>query len=111
MRYLLALVVFALCFCSTSPTSSTKTDPVKQPFEVCLSGWNGGWVDVYPYDSLNRVHPVKQKLTTVLNDNCETLNLPDGSVVVAYYLYQGAAMSSATRSATYMVHAGDYWNL
>lgn len=110
MRYLLAFVVSALCFCSTSPTSPSKNDPVKQPFEVCLSAWDGGWVDVYPYDSLNYTHPVKAKILTVKNNNCGVLDLPDGTVVTAYYLYAGSAIGNATRK-NYMVHAGDYWNL
>lgn len=107
---MLAFVVSALCFCSTSPTSPNKTDLVKQPFEVCVSAWDGGWVDIYPYDSINYKNPVKPKMLTVYNNHCEPLDLPDGTVITAYYFYPGSSIGTSTRK-NYMVHAGDYWNL
>lgn len=110
MRYFLALLAVSFFFCS-SPTDSNKTDSGKQPFEVCVSGFNTGWVQVYVM-GLQGNTPIASgaMLAKVLDGKCIAVDVPDGTTLIAIR-YIPPNIKLVGQDETIIAHAGDYWNL
>ena len=109
MRYLLAFVVSALCFCSTSPTSPSKTDSVKQPFTVCVALFNDGNYQIFAIDTTGKA--TGAMLAKVVNNGpCQVVDVPDGTRLRAS-AYSNTGMRVESMDQFFVAHAGDYWNL
>jgi hypothetical protein len=104
MRLVTALIIAALCFCS-SPNNS-------KPFEACLSGFSGGWVQIYIVNPQVTAPPFTgNMIAKVNNGECTAVNVGDGTTLMACYCFPGSGISSATKKVTTIVRSGDSWNL
>lgn len=104
-----------MCFIALEINCSRVASPILPPqvdntFHICLSGYTNGVAKVFPCDPIS-VSASGPQLIEISNNSCKDIVVPDGTILIAYYCIDDAAISFTTRYNTAVVRAGGDWQL